>query len=52
VVPAVQTYSTTPDNTGRPAGWSTVVAAQTKDVLISLDEHVGVPIVFDSNTLA
>ena len=26
--------------------------AQTKDVLITLDEHIGVPIVFDANTLA
>jgi Skp family chaperone for outer membrane proteins len=52
VVPAVQSYNTAPDSTGRPLGWSTVSAAQTKDVLITLDEHVGVPIVFDANTLA
>ena len=52
VVPAVQSYNTTLDSTGRPLGWSTVSTAQTKDVLITLDEHVGVPIVFDANTLA
>ena len=52
VVPAVQSYSTTADGTGRPAGWSTVSTAQTKDVLITLDEHIGVPIVFDANMLA
>jgi hypothetical protein len=52
MVPAVQAYDPTPDATGRPKGWSTVSAAQTKDVLVTLDEHVGVPIVFDANTLA
>ncbi|MGA2864693.1 MAG: hypothetical protein ABSF95_09415 [Verrucomicrobiota bacterium] len=52
VVPAVQTYNTAADASGRPQGWSTVSTAQTKDVLITLDEHVGVPIVFDANTLA
>jgi hypothetical protein len=52
VVPAVQSYNTALDATGRPLGWSTVSTAQTKDVLITLDEHIGVPIVFDANTLA
>jgi hypothetical protein len=52
IVPAVQSYNTNPDATGRPLGWNTVLPAQTKDVLITLDEHVGVPIVFDANTLA
>jgi len=52
VTPSVQSYNATADATGRPQGWSTVSAAQTKDVLITLDEHIGVPIVFDANTLA
>jgi len=52
IVPAVQSYDTTLDTTGRPKGWDTVSTAQTKDVPITLDEHIGVPIVFDSNTLA
>jgi hypothetical protein len=52
VVPAVQSYSTTPDSSGRPTGWSPVTPAQTTDVSITLDEHVGVPIVFDGNMLA
>jgi len=52
VVPSVQTYSTAADTAGRPAGWSTVTTATTKDVSITLDEHVGVPIVFDANMLA
>lgn len=52
MVPSVQTYDPTLVN-GRPNGWTNVVAtAQTTDVLITLDEHVGVPIVFDANTLA
>jgi len=52
VSPAVQSYNTALDATGRPLGWSTVSTAQTRDVLITLDEHIGVPIVFDANTLA
>lgn len=52
VVPAVQTYDATLDATGRPKGWTTVVAAKTTDVLITLDEHIGIPVVFDSNQLA
>jgi Mu-like prophage I protein len=51
-VPAVQTYSTTLGADGRPAGWSTAATATTTDVNVTLDEHVGVPIVFDSNVLA
>lgn len=50
--PAVQTYSTTPDSAGRPTGWSTVSPAQTVDVSVTLDAHVGVPIVFGVQTLA
>ena len=52
VVPAVQSYNTASDGTGRPLGWNTISTAQTKDVLITLDEHIGIPIVFDANTLA
>ncbi len=52
IVPAVQTYSTAADSSGRPQGWVVQSAAQTKDVLITLDEHIGIPIVFDANTLA
>ena len=52
VVPSVQSYSAVADTAGRPTGWSTVNAAVTKDVLITLDEHIGVPIVFDANMLA
>ena len=52
VSPAVQSYNTALDATGRPQGWSTVSTPQTRDVLITLDEHIGVPIVFDANTLA
>jgi hypothetical protein len=51
-VPAVQTYSQMLGADGRPGGWNTVVPATMTDVTISLDEHVGVPIVFDANILA
>lgn len=50
--PAVQSYDTTVDSAGRPKGWSTVSAAQSVDVSVTLDEHVGVPIVFGVNTLS
>jgi hypothetical protein len=53
IVPAVQAYDPTLDAVfGRPKGWCNVAPAQTKDVLLTLDEHVGVPIIFDANTLA
>ncbi|MGZ5567065.1 MAG: hypothetical protein ACXWKG_08635 [Limisphaerales bacterium] len=52
IVPAVQEYDPTPDATGRPKGWSTITPAQTKDVPVTLDKHIGIPIVFDSNTLS
>jgi hypothetical protein len=52
VAPAVQTYDNTLDPTGRPKGWSTVVAAQTKDVPIKLDTYIGIPIVFGQTQLA
>jgi hypothetical protein len=52
IVPSVQSYNPALDGTGRPEGWSTISVAQTKDVLITLDEHIGIPIVFDANTLA
>lgn len=49
--PAVQNYDPTPDATGRPKGWVTVSSAQMVDVPVKLDEHVGVPIVFGTQTL-
>src|ERR1035438_2809910 len=52
VVPAVQQYDNTLDATGRTKGWSTVVAAQTKDVPIKLDSYIGIPIVFSQTQLA
>ena len=52
VKPAVQSYDTTTDSTGRPKGWSTVSPAQTVDVSVTLDEYIGVPIVFGVNTLS
>jgi hypothetical protein len=51
-VPSVQTFNNDVGADGRPKGWDTVKAAQTTDVPIKLDEHVGVPIVFGQNTLA
>ena len=50
--PAVQSYSTALDSSGRPSGWSTVSPAQTVDVPITIDEYVGVPIVFGNDILA
>jgi hypothetical protein len=52
LAPAVQSYDTSLDATGRPKGWSTVSPAQSVDVSITLDEYIGVPIVFGSHTLA
>lgn len=49
---AVQTYNNTVGADGRPAGWDTVSPASSTDVPISVDEHVGVPVVFGANTLA
>ena len=49
---AVQTYNNQTDATGRPRGWDTVSPAVTTDVQIVVDEHVGVPVVFGSNTLS
>lgn len=50
--PAVQTYDTSTDGAGRPKGWSTVSPAQMVDIPITLDEYVGVPVVFGNHTLA
>ncbi|HEX8310957.1 MAG TPA: hypothetical protein VF614_06555, partial [Chthoniobacteraceae bacterium] len=52
LTPAVQTYSTATDTAGRPLGWTTTSPARTVDVPITLDEYVGVPIVFGNTTLA
>jgi len=50
--PAVQTYNPATDSAGRPKGWDTASPAQSVDVSVTLDEHVGVPIVFGVQTLA
>lgn len=50
--PAVQTYNATADSAGRPLGWDTASPAQSVDVSVTLDEHIGVPIVFGVQTLA
>ncbi len=50
--PAVQTYDASTDSAGRPKGWVTVSPAQSVDISITLDEHVGIPIVFGVQTLA
>lgn len=52
VRPAVQTYSATLGADGRPQGWNTVSTAQTTDVPITLNKHVGVPIVFGQDILS
>ena len=52
VVPSVQSYSSTAGSDGRPGGWTTISNAKTTDVSITLDEHIGIPIAFDSNMLA
>lgn len=50
--PAVQTYNPAADTAGRPKGWDTASPAQSVDVNVTLDEHVGVPIVFGVQTLS
>lgn len=50
--PAVQTYNNALGADGRPAGWDTASPATTTSKTISLDEHVGVPVVFGANALA
>jgi hypothetical protein len=50
--PATQKYSTTTDNTGRPAGWSTVSSATTTDVTISLTDYIAVPIALGNQVIA
>jgi phage I-like protein len=50
--PAVQTYNPAADASGRPKGWDTASPAVTTDVLVKLDEYVGVPIIFGNNILA
>jgi hypothetical protein len=50
--PAVQSYNNAVDSSGRPLGWNTVSPAQTVDVPVTLDEYVGVPLVFGSNLLS
>lgn len=50
--PAVQAYNPAVDASGRPKGWDTTSPAQSVDVNVTLDAHVGVPIVFGVQTLA
>lgn len=50
--PAVQTYNPALGADGRPLGWNTASPATTADAAVMLNQHVGVPVVFDSNTLA
>jgi len=50
--PAVQTYNPAADSAGRPRGWDTASPASMVDVQVTLDEHIGVPIVFGVATLA
>jgi hypothetical protein len=52
VVPAVLSYNSTPDSTGRPVGYTIVTPAQTVDAPITLSYHRAVDVVFDANTLA
>lgn len=52
LAPAVQTYDPTLGTDGRPLGWTTASPAQTVDVNVTLDEYVGIPIVFGAATLA
>lgn len=52
LAPAVQTYDPTLGTDGRPNGWITVTPAQTVDVNVTLDEYVGIPIVFGAATLS
>jgi hypothetical protein len=51
-VPSVQKFDETNDTDGRPLGWNTVIPAQTTDAPVTLDEYVGVPIIFSAQTLA
>lgn len=51
VAPQVDTYDATLVN-GRPNGWVSLSAVQTTDVSITMSYHLGLPVVFDSNTLA
>ena len=52
VAPAVTEYDSSADANGRPKGWLVVTPAQSIDVPITLDKHVGVPMVFGVETLA
>lgn len=49
---AVQTYDPDLDTDGRPKGWATASPATSTDVNLVINQHAGVPLVFDSNTLA
>jgi len=51
ITPAVQTYDPTLGTDNRPKGWTTVSPARTVDVPVTLDEYVGVPLVFGTANL-
>lgn len=52
IKPAVTEYDPTLDANGRPKGFIVVTPAQTVDVPITLDKHVGVPMIFGQQTIA
>ena len=49
---SVQTHDDTLDTDGRPKGWTQASPAQTVDVPVTLNTHVGVPIVFGQHLLS
>jgi len=51
LIPAIQSYNSSNGADGRPIGWTVAVPAETFDVPITLNNHIGSEIVFDSNTL-
>ena len=51
LTPAVMVYNPANGTDGRPIGWVVGVPAETLDVPIKLNNHIGAEIVFDSNTL-
>lgn len=51
-VPAIMTYSGTIGADGKPAGWTIGTPAATTDVSITINNHKGVEVMFDANTLA
>lgn len=52
VKPAVQTYNPALGTDGRPIGWAVSSPAVSSDVPVTLNQHVGIPIVFGQDILA